>query len=337
MELARLRFQQAGLGAEVHAGTPEQLEAVLRFEPASVFKPVVHLPRDFNLGDDRTRGRIRELAARFGGRVYGFVIHDRSEWEHDTAAFVSAASEMDRQLRGLVGSPLLFVEYAVGLEPRAFVRLFRDIQDLETVSACIDVGHVGIRCIRAAYEKSRPGEDICALKSSPPELPRLMPDVEKAVSEALPAVLNLISAVSELGKPVHFHLHDGHPLSKFSPFGVSDHLSFRAEIPLSFEYRGRRAAPTMFGPAGLSQIIARAMGSPAVGQLSFTLEIHPTSQRQGLGDAEHLFRHWSDKTNAEMMNHWLWVLAQNQQLLPTAMNPALAVDPSPQTPPGTAL
>jgi hypothetical protein len=51
-----------------------------------------------------------------------------------------------------------------------------------------------------------------------------------------------------------------------------------------------------------------------------TLEIHEHDGRLPLGDAAPLFRHWQDLTNAERMNHWLAVLADNQAIatLPTA-------------------
>jgi hypothetical protein len=69
----------------------------------------------------------------------------------------------------------------------------------------------------------------------------------------------------------------------------------------------------MFGPAGLGRIVAKAMET--IDRVSFTLEIHPTADRLSLGDAESLFGHWQDKTNAEQMNHWLSVLARNHALL----------------------
>ena len=65
MELARLRFQQAGMGAEMHAGTPEQLAGLLRYRPSEEAPVVVHLPRDFHLADPRSQGRVLDLASRF--------------------------------------------------------------------------------------------------------------------------------------------------------------------------------------------------------------------------------------------------------------------------------
>ena len=146
-----------------------------------------------------------------------------------------------------------------------------------------------------------------------------MSEVEVAVNSALPTVLNLIQTIGALGKPVHFHLHDGHPLSTFSPFGVSDHLSFLTAIPVGFDWRGRRTLPLMFGPAGLAQIVSHALRINAGKLLSFTLEIHPTAGQLPLGDASTLFSHWRDKTNAQKMNHWLSVLGENHRLLRAAI------------------
>ena len=315
LELARLRFAQAEMGAEMHAGTPEQLEWILRFRPSLMAPVTVHLPRDFNLASEPSRRRIREFAARFSGQVYGMVLHDHPELAATPEVFLRAAREMDAMLRTVHPCPLLFVEYAAGLEPRVFADFFEAMRDAEQISACIDIGHVGIRQIRVAYAALHPGEDICALKAQPDKWRESLPDIDKAVAAALPAVLELIETLGRLGKPMHFHLHDGHPLSTFSPFGVSDHLSFLAEIPLAFEYRRRRSLPLMFGSTGLAQLVSTAIRALGPSRLSFTLELHPTMGRLALGDASGLFQHWRDKSNAEKMNHWLSVLAQNHRLL----------------------
>jgi hypothetical protein len=165
-----------------------------------------------------------------------------------------------------------------------------------------------------------PGEDVCALKNQPAKIPQMISDVETAVGAALPTVLDLIEALGKLAKPFHFHLHDGHPLSTFSPFGVSDHLSFLTEMPLGFEYHGRRSVPLMFGRAGLHQIARKAVKCIGRERVSFTLEIHPTSGRLALGDGSPLFNHWSDKSNAERMNHWLAVLQENRAALLEGLN-----------------
>ena len=322
LELARLRFQQAGMGAEMHAGTPEQLDWMMRFQPSPQSPVVVHLPRDFNLAEENSRRRIFNLAAHCTGRVHGFVLHDHRDMAGRAEEYLRAAPELNARLQSIEGRPLVFVEYAVGLEPEVFAKFFESIRPLARISACIDVSHVGIRQAQRAYAQLRPGEDVCALKSQPAHLPQVMDDVEAAVNSALPTVLHLIETLGALGKPVHFHLHDGHPLSTFSPFGVSDHLSFLATIPIGFEWRGQRTVPLMFGPAGLAQIISQALKSIGGERVSFTLEIHPAAGQLPLGDASALFGHWRDKTNAEKMNHWLAVLAENHRLLRVAITAA---------------
>src|SRR5262249_31046655 len=150
----------------------------------------------------------------------------------------AAAQSMQSRLDQIRACPLLFIEYAAGLEPRKFARLFESTAELTHISSCIDVGHVGTQQARNTFGSMHPGQDICSVKNQPAKIPELISDVEAAVGAALPTVLQLIEAISKIGKPVHFHMHDGHPLSKFSPFGVSDHLSFLVELPLHFEYRG---------------------------------------------------------------------------------------------------
>ena len=322
MELARRRFREAGMGAEMHADTPEQLGRVVSFRPWEDAPVIVHLARDFNLGEERSRKRISDFAARFAGQVCGLVVHDHAAMAARREDYIAAAWQMDDQLEKISQCPMLFVEYAVGLEPDDFARFFCAIPDLDRISACIDIGHVGLREARAVYGRSHGGEDICGLKLQSARLPAVMADVEAAVSSGSAAVLDLVEKIAALKKPVHFHLHDGHPLSILSPFGVSDHLSFLTEIPLSFEYGCRRAVAPMFGPAGLSKLMARVAALLGPRRSSFTLEIHPTGQRLPLGEAASLFDHWADKTNAEKMNHWLSVLCQNHLLLRQAIQAA---------------
>jgi hypothetical protein len=321
MELARRRFLQADMGAEMHAGTPEQLVGLLKFRPGDAASVVVHLPRDFQLGDARSQERILDFAARFAGRIHGLVIHDHSDMAWRREDYFRAAREMESRLAHIDRCPMLFVEYAVGLEPNTFAAFFDSIRELTRISACIDIGHLGIRQARAAYSGIHPGQDICELKSRDVLPPQVMADVEVAVSAAPRTIFDLVASLGALGKPVHFHLHDAHPLSTFSPFGVSDHLSFLAEIPLHFEYRGLRSVPLMFGPVGLRRIVGKAIET--IGRVSFTLEIHPIAEGLSLGDAAPLFGHWLDKTNAEQMNHWLSVLSQNHALMLEAIKDAL--------------
>jgi len=322
MELARRRFQEAGMGTEMHADTVEHLERTMRFRPSEAAPAIVHLPRDFHLTEEQSQRQIMDFAVRFTGRVWGMVIHDHAAMATRTQDYIAAAWKMDDQLEKIPKCPMLFVEYAVGLEPGDFTRFFTAIPDLDRISACIDIGHVGIRMARADYARSHGGEDICSLKSQITRLPEVIADVEAAVSFGSAAVLDLVERITALKKPVHFHLHDCHPLSTFSPFGVSDHLSFFAEIPLNFEYRGRRAVAPMFGPDGLSKLVTRAVESTRPRCSALTLEIHPAGERLPLGDDAPLFERWADKTNAEKMNHWLSVLSRNHLLLRQAVEAA---------------
>jgi hypothetical protein len=322
MMLAQHRFQQTVMGAEMPAGTPEQLERLLTFRPSEDSPVVVHLPRAFNLANDTSRTQILEFASRFAGLISGMVIHDHPAMATQQANYIEAAWNLDDQLEKINRCPVLFVEYAAGLEPATFVEFFASIPDLDRIGACIDIGHIGIRQARAAYALSHRGEDVCSLKSQAARLPQLIPDIEIAVQTGAAAVLETVEAIVALKKPVHFHLHDGHPLSTGSPFGVSDHLGFQAEIPLAFEYHGCRKLSPMFGPEGMAKVVSRALQSSATRRISFTLEIHPTFERLPLGEALSLFGHWTDKTNAEQMNHWLDLLSRNHELLKQAIKAA---------------
>ena len=324
MQLAHRRFDQAGMGAEMHAATPEQLEWSLKFRPERNDAVVVHLPRDFDLAQAQTTNRILEFAKQFAGRVYGLLIHDHAALAERKNDYLAAAWKLDDQLEKIDRGPILFVEYAAGLDPGDFAQFFSRIPDLDRISACIDIGHVGIRAAQTAYARKHNGEDVCALTSQGPRLSQEIGEVEEAVAAGPVAVFALLETISKLNKPVHFHLHDGHPLSTFSPFGVSDHLGFEVEIPINFEYRGRGTVPSMHGPAGLTKLVGRALELLDPKLLSFTLEIHPTGGRRALDDASSLFQHWTDKTNAEQMNHWLALLVRNHQLLRQAIKAAVA-------------
>jgi len=315
LALARKRFEQSGLGAEFYAGNPEELAWLLNFKPANPLPVVAHLSRGINLLDPASREQVREFAGRFAGRVYGLVVHDQPELVSRPSEYLAAVHQMNRLLEGLPDSPWLFVEYAVGLDPDLFAQFAEAEASLRCVSVCVDVGHVGIRQTRAAFSRLHPGREVCDLKPNHPELPALAADVQQATASALPTVQQLIERLGRIGKPVHFHLHDGHPSSTFSPYGVSDHLSFRTEIPVPFAYHGRHELAPMFGPAGLGRIIHAALEALGRERLTFTLEIHPPPGRRPLGDAAHLFNHWRDRTNAERMNHWLAVLGENQALV----------------------
>jgi hypothetical protein len=213
----------------------------------------------------------------------------------------------------------------VGMAPARFCELFEKIKELPRISACLDIGHLGTWQANEYFRNRHPGRDIWSFTPASPELPELITDLQEAVESALPAVLRTIQRLAALGKPLHFHLHDGHPLAACtSPFRVCDHLSFFTKISLPFAFRDQQTLRPMFGPAGLASIVAAALATLSPAQLSFTLEIHPLAGRSGLGEDTHFFAHWRDKTNAERMKHWLNVLQRNFDLLRQLIKAAMA-------------
>lgn len=320
LALAALRFRQAGLGTEFYADTPGELERLWGFRPTPEAYGTVHLNRRLNMLDEASRDLVVDFAGRFQGRILGLVMHDQPEMVSERDAYVCAAEALALRLEKIGNGPRLFVEYAAGLEPDRFVGFFERIRRTDSISACIDTGHVGIWQARQSYSRSHGAKDVCALTPDHSQLPELIADVQEAVRSALPTTLKVIQELNKLGKPLHFHLHDGHPLSTFSPYGVSDHLSFLFRIPIPFEHDGKWSLEPMYGPSGLFEIVSKSLEALGPSGVSFTLEIHVPDGRLPLRDAEHLFAHWRDKANAERMNQWLWMLLENHQLLGAALN-----------------
>lgn len=319
LSLARLRFEQAGLGAELHAHGPESLAHLLPYRPRVHRDLVVHLPRGLDLLDSDARALIASVAAAGNRAVTSMVVHDQPEAVSEPDGYLDALRALDRELCCSPDAPRLCVEYAVGLQPAQYVDLIRRTVDLRKVGACVDIGHVGIAAAKRAFAERHPGRDVCAFDPWDPALSAVIEDLQDAVSRGREAAFRLTSQIATMGKGMHLHLHDGHPLSTASVYGVSDHMSFLETVPLPFEYRGVRGVETMFGPAGLATILGEALSAGAE-RVSFTLEIHATEGRRPLADAEGMFGHWSDKTNAERMNHWLSVLQNNARLARAAMD-----------------
>jgi hypothetical protein len=325
LHLAGLRFKEMGLGTEFYAETPEELSSLLKFKPEPQTPAVAHLRRGIDLFEEATLDLIIDFATRFKDQVFGLVIHDQAKISTCFEDYVATLKKLELRSKEVLGSPCLFIEYASGLDPALFVEILEAIRDLERVSGCIDIGHVGLWQTRAAYGRKHPEKDVCTLKPYDPELSDVIDDIQDAVRSALDAVLHVIQALGRLGKPLHFHLHDGHPLSTLSPFGISDHLGFLDEIPIPFEYKRKRSLDPMFGPSGLSRIVTESLQALGPDRASFSLEIHPQDGRLPLGGCSYLFNHWQDKTNAERMNHWLQVLLQNHQLVSEACSNSLAI------------
>jgi hypothetical protein len=311
LELAGLRFAQMGLAAEVYADTPDELDHVLRFVPPHPYLPVVHLNRGVNVLDERGRAVIGAFADRFAGRLTGLVVHDKHEMAAQTDRLLRVMRELNARLSERPGAPLVFLEYAAGLEPGWFVEVAERLQDAEQVSCCVDVGHVGIRQASARFSRSHHGLSLGSLTLEDGRLPDLAADVQDAVASAARDVLDVIRSIGSLGKHVHVHLHDGHPLIP----GLPDHFTFLTRLPVPFSYQGRRSLSMMYGPGGLASIVSAAAEACRPQAVSFTLEIHQVEGRLPLADASRLFLRWRDITNAERMNYWLSVLGENAMLV----------------------
>lgn len=317
LRLAQSRLGAAGLGGEFYPGSPEHLQRLLQFRPHNR-SCTAHLPRNINLLEETGRATLMEYVRVTTGELYGLVLHDRREFAEYPQETLDAFRETDRLLGEVSNAPLVFVEYAAGLEADFYASLFDESRELQKLSAAIDVGHVGIHVCRSAYQSENPGEDICGLRPNSPELPEKIEAVQRASGKALPAVLKLINHLAGLGKPLHFHLHDGHPLSTLSRFGVSDHLSFLQQIQLPFSYDGSNLIKGIFGISGLRDIIRTAMQGSAASELSFMLEMHPQEGRTPLGQHTPLFSHWQDTFHAEQMNYWVDTLLDNATLVQDA-------------------
>jgi hypothetical protein len=326
LKLARLRFAQMGVAAEVYADTPDQLEYVLQFVPPCGRLPVVHLNRGINVLHERGRAVVGEFAHRFAGRVAGLVVHDNHEMGAQTDRLLAAMGELNTRLRERSDGLIVFLEYAAGLDPGWFVDVAERLQAAERVSCCIDVGHIGIRQASSRFARRHPGLSLGHLSPADDRLPDLVADVQDAVESALPDVLDLTRSLGRLGKRLHFHLHDGHPLIP----GLPDHFSFLTQLPIPFSYNGRRSLSTMYGPGGLASIVSTAIEACPPQGVSFTVEVHQVEGRLPLADAAGLFPHWRDTTNAERMNYWLSVLSENAMLIShSAVEPSHRAEPRP--------
>ncbi len=313
LRLSRVRLEEAGLGGELYPETPEQLRHQFQFCPAG--RPcTVHLPRNLNLLDAEARGRVAQFAAAAAQSVHGLIVHDHGRFAERPDDAVAGFRDLDRRLAAIAGTPLVFVEYAAGLTPDLFASLFERTADLSYVATCIDVSHVGIRACQTAYARRFPGVDVCSLKGSP-ELRDRFEAIQAVAAEARGVVVELVRRIAVLRKPLHFHLHDGHPLSPLSRYGVSDHLGFLQTVPLPFEYGGRRVVDGIFGPSGLRAIVEAAQSGRSTEPLTFMIEVHPQPGRTPLGRHAHLFSHWKDPANAEQMNYWLDAMLVNAGLV----------------------
>jgi hypothetical protein len=308
LRLAQARFRAAGLNAEFYPTSPDRLAEELAYRPLADQPVTVHLPRNLRVLDAGSHDAICTYAWRFAGDACGLVVHDQPETASRFDDYVAAVRRLDGRLRTQGPGPTVFIEYAAGVPVEAYTALFEAVRDCPRIGACIDISHIGIRQCQLAWEKAHPGEDICRLKWHSPELPRHIEEVQAACATALPVVCRAVAQIARLGRPLHFHLHDGHPASTFSAYGVSDHLSFLFELVVPFSYCGSRTLPLLYGPMGLKKVIDTARAALSDELLSCTLEVHAPDGRLDLGEWAGLFSHWRDRENAERTNHWIEVL-----------------------------
>lgn len=320
LALARSRIEQAGAGAEFYAGTLEELQWLLQFRPRSQAPVIVHLTHDINLLDKDSRRLIIDFASLAAWeKIHGLVLHDHHKMTGLFSEYTQALKKINAALEDIPGSPYLFLEYAAMLAPHFYCEVLKSVQSLSRISACIDIGHLGIRQTYENFRKRHKKIDVLSLTASDPRVPGFASDIEEATRSALPMTIEVIQTLGRLGKPLHFHLHDGHPLSTFSPFGFSDHISFFEEIPIPFLHNGKAMLAPMFGASGLKAVVTEALRALRPDQLTFTLEIHPPPGYLHLSDVAHMFEHWYDKTNAEQMNYWLMILLQHHNFLRSIM------------------
>jgi hypothetical protein len=309
LSLAGLRFAQQGMPAELYAGSPDDLSHQLDFVPEHDTLPTVHLDRRLDLLDAGARQAVAAFVRLFPGRIHGLVVHDRPSMRERMDDLVAALTEVGGRDEG----PYVYLEYAIGAPLDWFAEVAARSADAGRAGVCIDTGHVGLAQVHRTLTQGpplpgplRPDQELAAVADR----------VQDATAGALPAVLDLVQDVGRSDAAVHFHLHDGHPAIP----GLSDHRSFLYRLPVPFAHRGARSLAPMYGPNGLAAILAGAVGEVPPDRLSLTLEIHQAEGREPLGDgARELFRHWTDLTNAERLNHWLSVIAENHVLATSAL------------------
>jgi hypothetical protein len=189
---------------EFNPRSPDNLASELPYHPLPEQPVSVHLPRRINLMDGKGRDLVCDFARRFSRESTGMVVHDHADTASRFDDYVAAVRNMNAKLEELGPGPMLFIEYAAGIPPEAYVALFESVRNCSRISACIDISHIGIRHCQVAYGKLYPGEDVCQLKWNSSALPARINDVQSVCAGALPVVCRTIQAIGRLGKPMHF-------------------------------------------------------------------------------------------------------------------------------------
>ncbi len=301
------RYTQAGFGVELHPGTPEHMKEILKFVPAGS-SSTAHLPYSVVLDHDDT-DRICDFVAEGGDIIGGYVMHDSAYYRENSEHGVELISKLSNKLDGKTNG-VVFLEYAAGLPFDLYYSIAEKITSLPNIGICIDIGHISIKAIAEELSKVLPEQDQRALRPGGDLTYDKYKLVAQAVHDGRGKALKLIESLAKIANFVHFHLHDGHPLSTFSPYGVRDHIPFFWEIPTQLREVG--AVGGLYGVTGLRRVLQIAIANISVEKLSLTLEIHPQPGQKDIA-AENMeyFAEWRDLTNAKAMNFWMDLVIQN--------------------------
>ncbi len=307
--LASARFAEGGIGAEIHPSSPETYIYNRSFLDDGVYC-TAHLPRNIDLADLSAIDVLEGYSLLDPVLINGMVVHDSFMLSGSMPEVLPRLELLDENL-----SSVLFVEYAAGLGFETFYEIASSVAGMKNIGICIDVSHIAIQACRIEFSRSNQNVDICSLKPSDPSYAKYFEDIEAAVANARVFVFDYLERLCKLDLPLHFHLHDGHPSSTFSPYGVCDHLSFLHTIPIPFSHNGRTSVDCFYGVAGLEKICNIINANCDRTRTSLMLEIHPQPGTRALGKYSELFSHWNDLHNAEQMNYWLDILLDNAALL----------------------
>src|SRR5205085_1652107 len=113
---------------EFYAASPAELRLEQQFHPRQPSQTsTVHLPRFLRVFDRRCHEAILAFSEACDPTVRGMVLHDQPEVASQLDEYIHAVVALDQRLRDQGPGPMLFIEYACGLEIPQFVRLFERV------------------------------------------------------------------------------------------------------------------------------------------------------------------------------------------------------------------
>ncbi len=315
LTLAQREFSKINLGAEYHAMTLKDLRHDMAYHPKSDMPTIVHLGRSLDPLKEDDFSLIMSFVREFGHCVHGFVLHYKPTLHKNFDASIKCLARLNCAIESTQLNTKIFIEYtARPLTPKSFCHIFDSIRDLPHISACLDIGHIAMQHITEKMKELHPKinwfDFLASTKNQ--DTDKIFDDLLLTFDSALETVCDIIRHLANIpNKAVHFHLHDGHPLQCSEPYGLSDHSSCLSEQLLPVSYKGEWVQPTIFGKSGLICIIKTALNTIGKNNATFTLEIHPQGDTKNIDDHLEIFHSWNDKSNAELTNGWLNVIAKN--------------------------